>query len=264
MATVTRSNLLAGLAGWAVLASLPVQADDQSFIHQKQQQQALEQRLEARAPTVRLSAETVSTSALKFPTESPCFVIHHVTLSGQKALPHWVPLQRLADQANGHCLGAQGISILMSNMQNRLISHGWVTTRILAPEQDLSQGELKLHIVAGKIRRVRYTDESDTYATLYTAMPTHDGHLLDLRDIEQGLENLQRIPNVQASMELVPGEQPGESDLVIKRQQSRFWHVGAWVDNSGTKTTGRTQGGLMFALDNPTSLSDLFYWCNNR
>ncbi|CDL78965.1 POTRA domain-containing protein [Xenorhabdus cabanillasii] len=154
MATVTRSNMLTGLAGWAVFAVQPVQADDQPFIHQTQQQQALEQRLEAKAPTVRLSAaeKTTSVSAPNFPKESPCFVIHTVTLSGREDLPHWVPLQRLAEQANGHCLGAQGIGILMSNMQNRLISHGWVTTRILAPEQDLSQGELKLNVVAGKIR----------------------------------------------------------------------------------------------------------------
>ncbi|CDG17184.1 hypothetical protein [Xenorhabdus doucetiae] len=47
MATVTRSNMFAGLAGWAVFAVQPVQADDQPFIHQTQQQQALEQRLEA-------------------------------------------------------------------------------------------------------------------------------------------------------------------------------------------------------------------------
>ncbi|WP_331251359.1 MULTISPECIES: hypothetical protein [Photorhabdus] len=36
-----------------------------------------------------------------FPKESPCFVIHHVTLSGREALPHWLLLQRLADLANG-------------------------------------------------------------------------------------------------------------------------------------------------------------------
>ncbi|TNH42226.1 ShlB/FhaC/HecB family hemolysin secretion/activation protein [Photorhabdus luminescens] len=256
---VTSDKIIAGLAGWAVFAISPVQADDQPFIHQKQQQQAQEQRLEAKAPTVRLSDDTASVSRLVFPKESPCFVIHKVGLSGRETLPHWLPLQRLADLANGRCLGTQGISLLMSNMQNRLIYHGWVTTRVLAPEQNLSQSELKLNVVPGMVRHIRYADDADKYATLYTAIPAREGGLLDLRDIEQGLENLQRLPNVQASMELVPGEQPGESDIVIKRQQSRFWHIGAWVDNSGTKATGRTQGGLMFALDNPTSLSDLLY-----
>ncbi|WP_426575649.1 ShlB/FhaC/HecB family hemolysin secretion/activation protein (plasmid) [Xenorhabdus stockiae] len=256
------SKITTGLAGYCVLTVLPVYADDQSLIHQQQQQQAQEQRLEARPPRVNLSDDAVppgTFSPLVFPKESPCFDIRQVTLSGREALPHWVPLQRLADQAVGRCLGTKGIGLLMSNMQNRLISHGWVTTRILVPEQDLSQGELKLNVVPGKIRHIRYADDADQYASLTTAMPAREGELLDLRAIEQTMENLQSVQNVQAAMELVPGEQPGESDIVIQRQQSRYWHMGAWLDNSGTKTTGRNQGGLMIALDNPTSLSDLLY-----
>ncbi|WP_275346312.1 ShlB/FhaC/HecB family hemolysin secretion/activation protein [Xenorhabdus bovienii] len=234
-------------------------ADEQPFIHQAQQQQAQQQKMDAHPPDVRLLSPLSSPFSLAFPKEVPCFLIQKVTVSGREALPHWVPVQRLADLAKDHCLGVRGINQVMSNLQNRLIVHGWVTTRVLAPEQDLSKGELKLRVLPGTVRHIRYTDDSDKYATLYTAMPAREGRLLDLRDIEQGMENLQRLPNVQTSMEIAPGEQPGESDIVIKRQQSRFWHVGAWVDNSGTKTTGRTQGGLMLALDNPTSLSDLFY-----
>lgn len=70
---------------------------------------------------------------------------------------------------------------------------------------------------------------------------------------------MQRLPTVQASMEMVPGDGPGETQIVIKRQQSRYWHAGAWVDNTGSKSTGKNQAGVMLALDNPTSLSDLFY-----
>ncbi len=51
---------------------------------------------------------------------------------------------------------------------------------------------------------------------------------------------------------------------MIKRQQSRYWHAGAWVDNTGSKSTGKKQAGVMLALDNPTSLSDLFYLTATR
>ncbi|MEX0447446.1 POTRA domain-containing protein [Xenorhabdus sp. SGI246] len=114
--------MLIGLAGRAVFTIQPAHADNQSltqqqkqqqYQQQQQQQQALEQRLEAKAPTVKLSDDTLSASNLKFPKEFPCFVIHQVTLSGQEDLPHWLPLQHLADQANGQCLGAQGINQLM-------------------------------------------------------------------------------------------------------------------------------------------------------
>lgn len=237
---------------------------DRLFQQQEQQQKAREDALTPEPPDIRLSEKAVSPAHLLFPEEIPCFAINHVTLTGQDALPHWVPLTRLANQAVGHCVGVKGINLLMSTLQNRLINHGWVTSRVLAPQQDLSSGELQLRIVPGTVREVRLTPSSSSRVSLYSAMPAHPGNLLDVRDIEQGLENLQRLPTVTARMALHPGEAPGESDIVIERTQSRFWRVGAWVDDTGTESTGRYQGGVMLALDNPTSLSDLFYVTASR
>ncbi|EOI5721503.1 ShlB/FhaC/HecB family hemolysin secretion/activation protein [Cronobacter dublinensis] len=243
--------------------SLLPQAEEQ-FQHQQQQQKAREARLAAEAPDIRIPVATASSSHLQFPDENPCFTIKRVTLTGKDALPHWVPLQRLADQAVGHCLGVQGINMIIGTLQDRIIEHGWVTTRVLAPQQDLREGELTLRIVPGRIRDVALTSDSGRYIRLWPTMPAHAGNLLDLRDIEQGLENMQRLPTVQARMELQPGDAPGESDIVIQRVQSRFWRVGAWVDDTGTESTGRYQGGVMLALDNPASLSDLFYVTASR
>ncbi|EEU5190974.1 TPA: ShlB/FhaC/HecB family hemolysin secretion/activation protein, partial [Escherichia coli] len=106
---------------------------------------------------------------------------------------------------------------------------------------------------------VRLTPDSDDYIQLYSSFPAHEGSLLDLRDIEQGLENMQRLPGVQADMEIVPGEQPGESDILITRRQDKYWRLGFSLDDSGTRSTGRYLGGITFSLDNPFSLSDLLY-----
>jgi Hemolysin activation/secretion protein len=232
---------------------------DNQFIIQQQRQKALEQQLTPPVPDVRLSEPSSSFGKIAFPVETPCFPIRNVTLTGQDALPRWLPLQRIADQAQGRCLGGKGINLLMSTMQNRLVDHGWITTRVLAPTQDLKSGTLKLAIVPGYIRHVRLTEDSDDYIQLYSSFPAHEGNLLDLRDIEQGLENLQRLPTVEASMEIVPGEQPGESDVVITRKQSKMWRLGLSLDDAGTETTGRYQGGVTLSLDNPFSLSDLLY-----
>ncbi|EPJ8535648.1 ShlB/FhaC/HecB family hemolysin secretion/activation protein [Providencia rettgeri] len=236
---------------------------DNLFNRQIQHQQAQQQQFNAKAPDVSLLPPVVKTQ-LKFPTETPCFTIEHVSITGQESLPHWVPIKRLANQAVGHCIGVEGINLLVTDVQNRLISHGWITSRVLVPEQDLSTGVLQLVVMPGKVQKVIFTDDSSQYSTLYTAIPAHSGNLLDLRDIEQGLENLQRLPTVQASMEMVPGDGPGETQIVIKREQSRYWHAGAWVDNTGSKSTGKNQAGVMLALDNPTSLSDLFYLTATR
>lgn len=228
-------------------------------IHQQERQRALEERLAPATPDVRLSAPPASFGHLTFPIEKPCFVIDRIKISGAEPLPRWLPLQRMADQAQGQCLGGKGINLLMSQLQNRLVDHGYVTTRVLAPQQDLNSGTLALQVVPGKIRRVELTPDSGRYVTLFSAFPARPGHLLDLRDIEQGLENLQRLPTVQASMELIPGDAPGETDIALSWQQSKMWRLAASLDDSGTRSTGRYQGGATLFLDNPLSLSDQFY-----
>ncbi|KDA67434.1 hemolysin secretion/activation ShlB/FhaC/HecB family protein [Escherichia coli 1-182-04_S1_C2] len=232
---------------------------EDTFIIQQQRQEALEQQLTPSAPDVRLSAPGSFAHKINFPVETPCFQIKQTELKGADALPHWLPLQKIANGAVGHCLGAKGINLLMSTLQNRLVDHGYVTTRVLAPSQDLKSGILRLVVIPGVVRHVRLTPDSDDYIQLYSSFPAHEGSLLDLRDIEQGLENMQRLPGVQADMEIVPGEQPGESDILITRKQDKYWRLGFSLDDSGTRSTGRYLGGITFSLDNPFSLSDLLY-----
>ncbi|MEQ5196575.1 ShlB/FhaC/HecB family hemolysin secretion/activation protein [Klebsiella sp. CTHL.F3a] len=232
---------------------------EQQFINQQQRQHALESQIAPPSPDIHLSAEGINVDNGLFPVEQPCFAISQVILQGAEALPHWLPLQRQKNKVIGRCLGGKGINLLMAQLQNILIDRGYITSRILAPQQDLKSGVLRLVVMPGYIREARLTAQSDDYLWLASAFPATDGKLLDLRDIEQGLENLQRLPTVQASMEIVPGEMPGQSDIVINRQQERFWRVDASLDDSGSNATGRYQGNLTLSLDNPLALSDLFY-----
>ncbi|HDT5455138.1 TPA: ShlB/FhaC/HecB family hemolysin secretion/activation protein, partial [Klebsiella aerogenes] len=177
---------------------------EQQFINQQQRQQALENQLAPPSPDIHLSAEEINVDDGLFPVEQPCFAISQVILQGAEALPHWLPLQRQTNKAIGRCLGGKGINLLMAQLQNILIDRGYITSRILAPQQDLKSGVLRLVVMPGYIREARLTEDSDDYLWLASAFPATDGKLLDLRDIEQGLENLQRLPTVQASMEIVP------------------------------------------------------------
>lgn len=232
---------------------------DGPMLHQQIQQKALRQQQIPEPPSVRMNISSGSSSASGFPVESPCFVIQHIDINGMSALPHWVPLSRMAQPAQGQCLGVKGIRQLVSLMQNRLISYGWVTTRILVPAQDLHRGVLHLQLIPGLTGKIRFSPESSHYAHLWNVMPMHSGELLDLRAIEQGMENLQRPPSVDAQMQILPGEHPGESDIVITRHQSRFWRTGVSIDDAGQKETGKYEGTATLWLDNPLALSDTFF-----
>ncbi|KFJ34073.1 hemolysin secretion/activation ShlB/FhaC/HecB family protein [Neisseria lactamica ATCC 23970] len=98
-------------------------------------------------------------------------------------------------------------------------------------------------------------------AAFQNEFPTRSDGILNLRDLEQGLENLKRIPTVEADIQIVPVEGvPNQSTVLVKWQQRLVpYRLSVGMDDSGTKATGKYQGNVTFSADNPLGLSDLFY-----
>ncbi|KVF04663.1 hypothetical protein WJ04_19505 [Burkholderia vietnamiensis] len=237
---------------------------------QAQQQRDAQQRdATVRAPSVRSEVPKVEAYPA-LPTETPCFRIDRFTLDVPASLPDAakaqgasaLPMDRFAfarewlNHYEGQCVGKQGIDVLIKGLSQAILARGYVTTRVLIPEQDLSTGTLKLSLIPGMIRHVRFADEK-LRGTWKTAFPTRDGEVLNLRDLEQGLEQMKRVSSQDVSMQIVPGALPGESDVVLDVKRSKPWTVVASIDNSGTRATGKLQGNLSVGIDNPLGLNDM-------
>ena len=236
---------------------------------QAQQQREAQQRDAAvRAPSARSDVPKVEAYPA-LPAETPCFRIDHFTLDVPNSLPDAakaqgasaLPMDRFAfarewlNHYAGQCVGKQGIDILVKGLSQAILSRGYVTTRVLVPEQDLSSGTLNLSLIPGVTRHIRFADEK-LRGTWKTAFPTHDGELLNLRDLEQGLEQMKRVSSQDVSMQIVPGDRPGESDVVLDVKRGKPWPVIASIDNSGTRATGKLQGNLSVGIDNSLGLNE--------
>ncbi|WP_273487082.1 ShlB/FhaC/HecB family hemolysin secretion/activation protein [Roseateles chitosanitabidus] len=269
--------LIAGLMGagdrsWG--QDLPTGAVDPDAQRQRQQQREAEQRraLE-REPDVRLRASEPASRRRLRDDESPCFPIREIALAGVERYP------RLAreigaldgpdgdDAPQGRCLGAAGIGLLVTRLQDALIEDGYITTRVLAGPQDLSSGRLVLTVIPGRVHAIRLRDGSSPQTRLSNALPVHPGDLLNLRDMEQALENLQRVPGAQADIQVEPAQattEAGYSDLAVSYQGGRQWRWQVSVDDSGSAATGRYPVALTASLDHALTLNDLFYVTLNR
>ncbi|WP_404841767.1 ShlB/FhaC/HecB family hemolysin secretion/activation protein [Burkholderia cepacia] len=236
----------------------------------RQQEEARERERTVSAPGVR-SNLTASAGYPALPSETPCFRIDRFALDVPDALPaslklqgaSALPMDRFAfarewlEHYTGQCVGKQGLDLLVKGLSQAILARGYVTTRVLLPEQDLSTGTLKFSLIPGVIRHVRFADEK-LRGTWKTAFPTGDGELLNLRDLEQGLEQMKRVSSQDVSMQIVPADVPGESDVVLDVKRAKPWTVVASIDNSGTRATGRLQGNLSLGIDNPLGLNDIF------
>ena len=228
-----------------------------------QRQQDIErqrrQEMEDQAPDIHFQTGAAPEEALVYPSnEAPCLVINEIVLEGKDAAKFQWAL-KAAQSGLGRCLGSQGLNIMMSRVQNAIVEKGYVTTRIVAAPQDLNTGRLILTVIPGRVSGVKLSGESGRHIILATTMPASKGDLLNIRDVEQGLENLKRIPGAEADIQLVPGDEEGESFLMVTWHQARPIRLTASIDDSGSKYTGRYQSSLTFSVDNPLGFSDMFY-----
>lgn len=223
---------------------------------ERAQRQQLEQGVDVRLPP------SIAPDYGRIPAdEIPCFPIHEIRLNDPGKRFSWslaaadVP----GDPAIGRCLGSQGINIVMARIQNAIVARGYVTTRVLAEAQDLTTGTLSLTVIPGRIRSIRFSDDSNARANAWNAIPARPGDLLNLRDIEQALENMKRVPSAEADIQIVPAEGLGESDLVITWKQAFPLRLTLSANDGGSDSTGRYQGSVTVSGDHLLTLNDLFY-----
>ncbi|MEM5371696.1 ShlB/FhaC/HecB family hemolysin secretion/activation protein [Paraburkholderia azotifigens] len=242
-----------------------------------EQNQQLQQQRDAQQRAQQLNAPAVRSTAPKvegfpvLPVESPCFRIDAFKLDVPATLPaasrrqgaSALPLDPFAfarewlDHYTGQCVGKQGIDTLTKGLQQAVLSRGYVTTRVLVPQQDLTAGTLSFALVPGLVRQVRRADPS-MWGTWKNAFPVSGGDLLNMRDLEQGLEQMKRVASQDVDMKIEPTDIPGESDVVVSVRRAKPWTFVASVDNSGTSSTGKWQGNVSLGIDNPLGLNDVF------
>lgn len=255
----------ADLACAQALAAEPGAAQAQEALRRqeersRQQQEALTPHADALKPTAN------GVRAPKLPDEQPCFVIRDIVLTGPDARRFgW--LAASTEPFANRCIGTQGLSAIASYLDAQLIELGYVTSRVSLPGQNLASGRLEFRLDAGRIAQVRMVRagdqqriDDDRWGAWANAFPTAEGRLLSARDLEQGVEQMKRLPSQSVTTLLEPGAMPGTSNLVIAREAGELkdrLRGGVTLDNSGSPTLGRTQFSASLSLDNLLGLNDI-------
>ncbi|MGE8654480.1 MAG: ShlB/FhaC/HecB family hemolysin secretion/activation protein [Acinetobacter gandensis] len=245
--------------------------------HQHRQQQrddALEKQLQPiREVQTGLEKQLQSKSQLQYlksHSENICFEIKKFILVGEDAREFTFAMRSVTQGKNnliGRCIGVQGLNQALDLIQNKIISHGYVTTRMLLPQQNIASGEIKLQVITGKVDQIQFASGTSKRAHKFNALPVKPGDILNIRDIEQGLENFKRVPTVEADFKIKPSEQrqePGYSDLELAWQQSKPYRIHLGIDDAGSDSTGKYQGTATLSLDHLFTANDLFYGSYNH
>lgn len=188
------------------------------------------------------------------PEDDRCFDIQTISLKGV-TLVSTQQQAALVQPYEGKCLGVHQLNALLKAITQFYIDHGYVTSRAYLPQQDMADGELEVIVVEGRLEGL---DQSAVASEreLAMAFPGRAGDVVDLRELEQLVDQLNRLPSRPAQLELVPGEQVGGSRVSLKGDPLKPWRVGLSRHNNGEKSTGEQQWGASLDWDSPLGLAD--------
>lgn len=244
-----------------IALAAPLSPADRNTI-QQQQQQLLDESQRQRESLERsvVVPRPVQPDSTATP-QGPCFAISRIELTGANLLSPLAKERLVAPWLN-QCLDIAGLNTLTNAVSDWYISRGYITSRAFLTEQDLSGGVLHLAVLEGKLQHIRLEGVPDR--TLKMTFPGLEGKILNLRDIEQGMEQLNRVRQRPVEIEILPGDRQGYSVVNLTATPEFPFSGSVSFDNSGQKSTGTGQlTGALYG-NNLLGLADKWFISGGR
>lgn len=230
----------------------------------RQEERTKIQQVQAKRATDVLRAENGRDEDVTLPVEAPCFLLSDIQVGDVHAW-RWRFLQKVVVPYLGQCAGVQGLRQIAASLDASLIDAGYVTTRVSLAKQNLSEGNLRFALHVGRVSEVLMskarTEELDTdWGTWKNAFPISAGKVLNIRDLEQGVEQMKRLQSQTITTKIEPGVEADTSVVRIEREPSQLLdrlHGSLSLDNSGSQTLGRAQLSANLSFDNLLGLNDI-------
>lgn len=190
--------------------------------------------------------------------DGQCVAVQEIVVKGLTLYPQ-SEFAASTGKLIGDCIGIKQIDDALRDITNRYISDGYVTSRAVVSPQELQNGKLEIFIVEGELSAIQSDDNGYADLALHMAFVGQDRKKLNLRGIEQGVDQLSRINSYETTIDIEPGADPGTSNLLVMRKRlGRSWRPTLSIDNDGSASTGRYQATASLDLDNVAGLAD--YW----
>ncbi len=241
------------------LMAAPVTPGDLDVI-QNQQQQRLQQDQQQRDALTQAHQVELQQS-VPVPAQGPCFDISQITLQQATLITPDKQAKLVAPYIN-QCLSLARINQLVREISEWYVQRGYITSRAFLTEQNLSHGILTITVLEGRLEEIRL--QGARSRQLKMAFPTSAGRILNLRDIEQGMEQINRLRTTPVQIEIIPSAKPGYSIVNLTSTPEFPLTLGLNMDNSGQRTTGTGQLSASLVGNDLLGIADRWFVSGGR
>jgi len=152
---------------------------------------------------------------------------------------------------------AEVLSEIVKTLNNYYQDKGYITTQIIVLQQNLRSGIFELQIIEGKIEDLSINKNSITDKMQeFTAFGNIKGDVLNIKDINQGIYQINRLQSNHAVIKVEPGTKKGDSKIIIDNNKTFPARFTVARDNLGNDFTGVQRTNFSSNFDNLLFLND--------
>ena len=223
----------------------PLRYDTQRRIYETQQHEAKRSKSKIYTPLAQYPLKEREDNAT-------CVMLKQID-TGAITLVDKSRLQAVVAPHLNRCNTMTDIQNLIRQINNLYIESAYITSMAYLRPQDIASGKLLISAVEGKIEGV----EGKGVRPDLVFWDAEDKPL-NLRELETGIEQLNRLESKTVTMALEPGSETGYSKVVLEGRQNGFpLHGTLSVNNFGTEASGRVQLSGVLHWEDPLGWNDL-------
>jgi hemolysin activation/secretion protein len=138
-------------------------------------------------------------------------------------------------------------------------TRGYITSRAYLAPQKIEHEMLEIKVVEGKMGDLNVTGNHWYKASLYKKKITlTKGDNFDYNKLSKGLQKINEQPDRTAKAVLVPGKEPGQTDVALEAKDKLPLHAGFTYDNYGSRYILRNRYQFNASDNNLLGLDDIF------
>ena len=229
----------------------------------KQEQRSEQERLQKEFQQREDNFNQLKTEKQEISVDKVKFHISQINLEDNEKLLNEIEKEKILGKYLDRDLGSTDITNLITELTNRLIEKGYVTsTASLSENNNLNSETLNLKIISGKIEKI-ILNEDDSLDKLkkYFLVSTKEEKVLNVRNLDTTTENFNYLEANNMTMEIIPSDKENYSIVKLKNEMKDKFTISFLSNNYGEDNqNGIWRGGTSINIDSPLGIGDRVYF----
>ncbi len=137
---------------------------------------------------------------------------------------------------------------------------GYLTTTAVVPEQDILAGNVEIRVVEGKMGGLSIEGNKWFSSPLIEKFfHSKKNEILDFNILQRDILRLNKNPDLEVKTVISAGKEPETSEVILKVSEKFPQHIGATVDNKGSRLTGKWRPAFYLRSSNLTGSGDTVF-----